>query len=547
MLIMQKIKLPEQLSIKIVSVFVLLVGVSLILEVLFTKVPLVRDTAQDLVPFQLTQTAPLIAGLSFIYLSLLLRRRKRSAWYVTVVLFGFYLLSSLFTLELFDAFLATIGLYGLMRYRRDFIVKSGISSLKVASRNAILALALMFVYGVLGFMLLDARSFDTEVTLSSAVVSTVDAFGIVTEQFTSRNLAGNLFLDSLYIMTLMTYAYVLISLFGPIKQSYVDQTSNREAMLALLEKYSRDSEDFFKIWPADKHYYFYRESALAYKVVSGIALVVGNPVGNEADIPKLLKLFVDECHINDWTVSFVHIDSTYRQQLMDLGFELQKLGQEAIIKIEHFNTVTVRNKHFRNVKNRFDKQGFTAELVAPPFSDSFVQTLREVSDSWLTLPGKSERSFMLGYFDSEYINRCSILIVKNEAGEIIAFTNQVPGTKTEANVDLMRHQATAPPNVNDFMFISFFKAIEEQGFETANLGLCPLVGIDDIDESTTVITNFMKFVYQNGNRFFGFTGLARFKSKFDPEWRNRYIAYQDGIVGFSRAMNSLNRAMQVKK
>jgi phosphatidylglycerol lysyltransferase len=396
-------------------------------------------------------------------------------------------------------------------------------------------------------MLLDARSFDAEITLGTAIVSTIDVFGVLSEPLKPQNLGGHLFLDSLYIMSLMTYAYVIISLFGPIKQSIEDQSSNREKMLALLDHYSRDSEDFFKIWPADKHYYFYNDAGLAYKVLNGIALVVGNPVGKESDITVLLQLFVDECHINDWTVSFVHIDSTYKDQLINMGFELQKLGEEAVINIEQFNTITVRNKHFRNVNNRFEKQGFTAEIIAPPFSDNFVRTLRRVSDSWLALPGKSERSFMIGYFDPEYINRCSILVVKDDNGQIIAFTNQVPGTKTEANIDLMRHLADSPPNVNDFMFMRFFDEIQKQGFETANLGLCPLVGIDDIDESTTVITNFMKFVYQNGNRFFGFSGLARFKSKFDPEWRNRYIAYQDGIVGFSRAMNALNRAMHIKK
>ena len=280
--------------------------------------------------------------------------------------------------------------------------------------------------------------------------------------------------------------------------------------------------------------------------MSGVAIVAGDPVGKSSNFKGLISSFIDECHINDWTVSFVHVSEKYLNLYKKLDLETQKLGEEAIIDLDKFTSTTVNNKHFRNICNRFEKLNYTAELLYPPYSKSVIDALKRVSDSWLSLPGKSERGFMLGYFDKDYLDKCPVLIVRDDAKQIVGFVNQVPTNTLEANVDLMRHLADAAPNVNDYMFVRFLLSMKEQGFKTANLGLCPLAGLVKNDESA-VIKNVLMFVYQNGNRFFGFNGLERFKNKFEPEWRSRYIAYQDGVVGFSRAMTILNRALKLKR
>jgi phosphatidylglycerol lysyltransferase len=38
------------------------------------------------------------------------------------------------------------------------------------------------------------------------------------------------------------------------------------------------------------------------------------------------------------------------------------------------------------------------------------------------------------------------------------------------------------------------------------------------------------FVYRHGEHFYNFEGLRRYKEKFDPEWRPRYLASPGGIA-----------------
>jgi phosphatidylglycerol lysyltransferase len=85
------------------------------------------------------------------------------------------------------------------------------------------------------------------------------------------------------------------------------------------------------------------------------------------------------------------------------------------------------------------------------------------------------------------------------------------------------------------------------GYQELNLGLCALAGLNEEpnDEQTTLIHNFLRFAYANGDRFYSFQGLYRFKAKYEPEWRDRYVAYQGGVRGFARTMSALMRAMKV--
>lgn len=148
------------------------------------------------------------------------------------------------------------------------------------------------------------------------------------------------------------------------------------------------------------------------------------------------------------------------------------------------------------------------------------------------------------------MQQCPVMVARDAAGTIQAFMNQLPSTfdKEEASFDLLRHTKRSPGNINDFLMMNFIHAMAEHQYKKINLGLCPLVGLDESDEDKNgLIDGILRFAYANGDRFYSFSGLYRFKSKFEPEWRDRYIAYQSGVRGFSRTTNALMRVMRVNQ
>jgi phosphatidylglycerol lysyltransferase len=139
-----------------------------------------------------------------------------------------------------------------------------------------------------------------------------------------------------------------------------------------------------------------------------------------------------------------------------------------------------------------------------------------------------------------------VMVLRDAGHEIQAFINLVPSyDPAEANSDMLRHTKKALGNANDFLLMSYLDYAREQGFTRMNLGLCPLAGLDEHDQERTVVDGALRFMYANGDRLYSFSGLYRFKAKYEPVWSSRYIAYRGGIRGFTRVINALNRAMKI--
>lgn len=512
-----------------------------------------------LIPTDIDIDIPLLIGLGLVYLSMLLRRRKRTAWLVAlgVYLFmiGYYAGQIALAVRHHDVLdlaaklglpVVIIGLLAL--YHRRFTVKSDIQSFGYAVRFSVIILGVAFVYGTAGFLLLDTHDFHKELSVASAMHHTIDQFGLTTnDNLTPHTRRARVFVDSLSVVSVASVAYAAISLFQPLRSRVTAHHDSQARAAALLDKGVGKSEDYFKLWPPDKQYLFdvTGAAALSYKVVRGVALVAGDPFGDRAKAGALLRQFEDICFGNDWEPVFIHTEPDWNDFYQRHGFTLQQIGEEAILNLEHFESSVRRDKYFRQIANKFSREGFTAEVLAPPHNKALLSRLRVISDSWLERPGRAERGFMMGYFSEDYMQQCTIVVARDAAGTIQAFLNRIPSfDHEEANFDLLRSAPESPGNINDFLLMAFIDHLREQGLKRLNLGLSPLSGLDDLEEKS-LISRALHFVYSNGDRFYSFSGLKRFKAKYEPEWSDRYVAYRGGMRNFARAMNALTRAMRV--
>lgn len=505
---------------------------------------------------------PLLIGLSLLYLSTLLRRRKRTAWLVTVAAYTFYLGNSVTQVlgraSLHDldngvvlriVIVPAIVLGLLILFEKEFVVKSDIQGFRQAARFSVIVLIIALLYGVAGFILMDQTDFHQEITAGSAFHYTVDQFDWTTNRplqaYTKR---AHLFTDSLSFISVAALTYALVALFQPLRVRFSDHAADREHMRQLLERYGAPSEEYFKLWPHDKQYFFDRtgESGLAFRVHRGVALCLSDPVGDATRFSDLLEDFQGLCFRNDWLPAHIHISETYRALYEKHGFSLQKLGEEAILDLDDFTENVSTKKYFRQINNRFNKQGYYTELLTPPHHDAVISRLKTISDSWLAQGARSERGFAMGYFRTEYMQRCSIYVARDAADTIQAFATLVPAPfdTDEATYDLLRHSDTALGNCNDYLLMALIAYLRTAGYKRLNLGLCPLAGLEDTStERRTLLDNVLQFAYSNGDRFYSFSGLHRFKAKYHPMWQPRYVAYQDGVRGFSRTMTALTRTM----
>ncbi|MEI7683072.1 MAG: phosphatidylglycerol lysyltransferase domain-containing protein [Candidatus Saccharibacteria bacterium] len=504
-------------------------------------------------------TLPLISGLTLVYLGTLLHRRKQAAWAATVILYTFILGLNLAQLDnvasahrsityLRIIVLPIAVVFSLIIFRSVFTVRSAIQNFSISLRVIITMFLIILAYGTAGYVLLDNHDFHQEISITEAAQRTVDQFNFTTSNsLTIQSRRATIFVDSLNVLSAVAVGYAVISLFQPFKARLTSQVANRLRFKTLLTHNSGDSEDFFKIWPNDKSYHFNSDhtAALSYRVQQGVALVVGDPIGHKPSFNSLLGDFAELCRLNDWLPAIIHVTNQNLPLYEKYNLQIQKIGEEAIVNVEKFITTTSRNKYFRQISNKFKKHGYVVEYLKPPHDESLISDLKQISDDWLSIPGRQERGFMLGYFSNYYMQESNLLIARDENGIIQAFINQVPTYQPrESNYDLLRYRKSALGNVNDFLLIEFIKQSQAGGYLQVNLGLCPWSGLDKVTtKDRNLIDTAMHFMYSNSNRFYSFTGLRRFKGKYEPEWRSRYMVYKGGVRGFSRIAYALNKAM----
>lgn len=175
------------------------------------------------------------------------------------------------------------------------------------------------------------------------------------------------------------------------------------------------------------------------------------------------------------------------------------------------------------------RRGYTTELLEPPLGDETLARLKEVSDQWLRFQTGGEKKFSLGWFDPSYLRPCPVMVVLDADRRFHAFANLIPEyRRNEGTIDLMRRRS-AENGLMDMLFVRLIEHYRERGYETFNLGLCPLAGVGD-EPGAGLQERAARFFYQHFNRLYSFKGLRRFKEKFDPRWEPRYLIYNSALA-----------------
>jgi phosphatidylglycerol lysyltransferase len=222
--------------------------------------------------------------------------------------------------------------------------------------------------------------------------------------------------------------------------------------------------------------------------------------------------------------------------------DVLKVGEEAVVDLDKFASETSKGKNFKSKVKKFEKEGYALERLAPPHSRELVDTVESVSNAWLSLPGRRERGFSLGWFEREEVEKDNLFVLKNPQQEIIAFVNQVPSyAPGEASIDMMRHKEDVPNGTMDYLFTKLLTALKQDGYKQFSLGLAALSGVGD-QPGASMEERAIHQIYEHMNRFFSYKGLRQYKNKFNPVWKASYLVYENGPPGLIKTALAITRA-----
>jgi phosphatidylglycerol lysyltransferase len=469
-----------------------------------------------------------IVGVALLFTARGMWRRSRMAWLVTVVTL---LVSSavhvihghLYQLSIVNTALAL----WLVTERQEFHARSDAPSVAQGIRVLLGAFGITLGYGTLGFYLLD-RHFSVNFGLIDAIRQTVVMF----TQFTNPGLQpitgfGRYFAVSIYAVAAVSFAYALLMLLRPVLVRRHPSAEERARAEAIVAEWGRSSLARVTLLP-DKIFWFSPGgSVVSYVVRNNVAAALGDPIGPPEDLRATVEEFSARCRRNGWLPAFYQTLPDSVEAYQETGFELVRIGHEAVVHLADFTLAGKSHKSMRNRMHSLEEAGYSAEVLQAPQPPWIMRELRSVSDAWLSEKGGVESRYSLGWFDQTYIENCDVMAVRGASGAIEAFANLIPEYRlNEATIDLMRHLPNAPSGMMDYLFVKLIEWAREAGYDTFNLGLSTFAGVGDQPRDPAV-EKAMRFAYLHLNAFYSFTGLHEYKEKFDPEWQPRYLAYPD--------------------
>ncbi|MCA9832986.1 MAG: lysylphosphatidylglycerol synthetase family protein [Thermomicrobiales bacterium] len=513
-----------------------------------------RGTAVLLIahPEALTRTVSLVGGFLLLLLSIRLLKGERTAWLVTLGLSVILTLNHFFSVhDRIGMLISSTTIVILLIYRDRFRVKPDRPSILGGLQLLIASLLVTYGYAVVSLWVADRRVFGQEFSFRRSFRTAADVlFWFDSGGLHPRSRIGIWTLHSFHLLMLMTLVLSVVVILRPLVWRLRPTLSNTEEAKEIISRVGNSSLDRFKYWP-DKFQFFPTgvDAVVSYGVSDGVALVLGNPsaASSEAMIASIVQ-FQEYCRQHNLIPAFHQVPDSDLHTYHNLGFAAVRVGQEAVVEIPTFTLAGGDMKKLRGSANRGERLGLVVHQYDPPHSPETLQQLRSISDDWLTLEGRRERTFTLGQFDEDYLQEGPVFILLDETATPQAFINIIPdGAPGEVTFDLMRHRVDAPNGAMDLLMLALIDYAKRTGHTSVSLGMVPFVG-NETEQNEDLVDRGVQLLAKPMGQFFASESLFDYKDKFRPAWHGRYLVVPNLAVvpRVALALSSLAEIDQTK-
>ena len=333
-------------------------GIWSIASVLLTSVP---RRVQYFLPFGVfhwTRLLTLVLGFILVYLSLHLFQRRRAAWWVAVFAAGLEMFAHIIHLHTWYTALPQATTFALLIvFRKRFSVRS-------ESRNIWLGFMLLFgsffvalLYGTFGFWVLGQRDFGIHICFQDGLIRGLrNSFYwvILTSQVQVGKPDGSC--NRWMSWELLPPVSRLTACFDRLSSVLFRLPRNAPAPQSLLKNTVNLRSIFQGL--AGQILLLFTESRIFYFLSNGrcVAFCLADPVGPAEDRDSVVKTFLKFCEENGWQAAMMMPDdpSGYNQY----GLSMFRVGEEAIIDLEHFAAHTINTRHLRRLCRVFEGEAY---------------------------------------------------------------------------------------------------------------------------------------------------------------------------------------------
>ncbi|MEU8504363.1 phosphatidylglycerol lysyltransferase domain-containing protein [Streptomyces brevispora] len=507
-----------------------------------------HNTENYFTPYLLT--AGFSSGVVALFLAVTMRRRKRAAWIVNMVLSGLTLL----------LFAVVIGFPEIRQYpqnwislvltasfvlalavgRREFYAKGDRSNPKLAALVAVVGLLVASLIATFLVTVTNTAHDGSRSTFldrwrygALRLVSVADNDA----QFPGITTPGwvNVCINVMSTLLLIAVVYAAFR-----SRRAVDPISpqDEEALRVLLDKHGeRDSLGYFAlrrdksvIWsPTGK-------AAVTYRVVGGVSLASGDPIGDLEAWPGAIEPWLAEAREHGWTPAVMGVSEEGGNVYARHGLDALELGDEAIVETAEFTLEGRAMRTVRQAYNRVKRAGYdvTVRRHAEIPEDEMAELVRS-ADDWRD--GETERGFSmaLGRLGDPADGQCVMLECRDATpaedggpGELRAVLSFVPWGPNGLSLDLMRRDREAENGLMEFMVIELLQRAEKIGISQVSLNFAMFRSVFERGSRLGAgpVLRLWRSMLSFFSRWWQIESLYRANAKYRPIWEPRFLLFE---------------------
>ncbi len=466
----------------------------------------------------------IVTGMLLLLIARALFRGKRQAWWLSVGLLAFSLLSTIFNHSGPSAILLALCLLVLLLLLAPFFPTRSDTRALVRGYAALLlcAFCTLSYWGM-------SNLWHTTTAHTSIVLRD----------------------ESLYILHVLTFlvlGYGVVEVLRPVHATYRYLHDEHYRVCEVVRLHGSLATVHFAL--STDMSYFWSEtcrSLIAYRLINGVALALGDPIGPEEERGPLLEAFLSFCRRQDWHVALYQTSAELHNLCQEWDVHSYKIGEEAIIEVDQFTLQGKVGAPVRHTIARAGRAGLSVQCwQGESLPKEIFNGMKHISADWLdTRKAKIQMGFSMGRFPMDWSKDLLTLVALDPQGNVQAFLTWTPLYAGNGwALDTMRRGYETPPGAMELLIYHSIAWAHSHGYTRMSLGMAPLAGLGRNKTSKTktssvalqihrhgsasMLERSAAFLHQQGFILGQYRSLYAFKAKFQPTWEARYLIVSEG-------------------
>ena len=492
----------------------------------------------------LAAATSVVTGILLLMLAHALKRGKQRAWWAAVLLLPVGAATQvLYRHSLFGACVSLVLLGVMIRHRGEFTALSDPRTRWRALLNFVVLGAGAFALGLVITSAHPASERGAPGLLDRCEHVLLGLFGVEGPVGYTSDRVGDVVgfsLGGLGLLIACSTAYLALRPARPVAEL---SEADEERLRALLARHgARDSLGHFAL-RRDKSVVFSPtgKAAVCYRVLSGVALASGDPIGDVEAWPGAIERFMELARAHAWLPAVVGCSETGGEVwTRETGLDALELGDEAIVNTADTAGFTLDGRAMRNVRQmvkRVERAGYDCRVRrVRELGEDERQRVRLAADAWRGTDTERGFSMALGRFGEDADGDCVVVTAHKERepgaphpelGDLRAVLHFVPWGADGMSLELMRRDRAADPGLNELLIAAALRQAPRLGVARVSLNFAMFrsalargerIGAGPVLRGWRGLLVFL-------SRWFQIESLYKFNAKFRPEWVPRFLVF----------------------